>query len=211
MGCIYKITNLVNNKIYIGFTTKSKEDRWKRHISSMNNKKYASSLLYKAIKKYGKENFKIEELLSGNYSKNELSELEKQYIKNLNSFSINGYNLNEGGQGGNMYIRTKEIKEKISKTLLGHSYNKGIPKTSDHKIKLKEANLKLIENGYRLPFCKYVYQYDLKGNFINRFNTVTEAAKFFNISKNKLLNISNEIDYHPEFRFKISKEELNGQ
>ena len=58
-GCIYKITCLVNNKVYIGLTTTSIEERWKGHISvSKRSRKY----LYASMRKYGIENFKIEQI-----------------------------------------------------------------------------------------------------------------------------------------------------
>ena len=84
MGYIYKITNKVNGKIYIGKTIKTIEERFKRHIydSRRNN-----SYFYNAIKKYGIENFIIEEIENVDNSK--LNEREKYWISFYNSnFSI---------------------------------------------------------------------------------------------------------------------------
>ena len=65
MSCIYKITNIVNNKIYIGQTVDPIEYRLQEHIwdayrwvNKKDGRKYASRL-YPAIIKYGKEQFKI--------------------------------------------------------------------------------------------------------------------------------------------------------
>ena len=58
---IYKITNQINNKVYIGLTTCSLEYRWSRHITeskNINNTKH----LYKSMRKYGIKNFIIEEI-----------------------------------------------------------------------------------------------------------------------------------------------------
>ncbi len=55
---IYKITNIINNKIYIGKTEKSLNKRWSGHIAK--SRKNIISVLHNAILKYGKENFKIE-------------------------------------------------------------------------------------------------------------------------------------------------------
>ena len=59
MGYIYKITNTVNGKSYVGKTEKTIQERWKGHLN--NIKKYKDKLpLYRALDKYGKENFIIE-------------------------------------------------------------------------------------------------------------------------------------------------------
>lgn len=79
---VYKITNNINNKIYIGLTTCSLEYRWAKHLAegrNVDNKKH----LYKAMRKYGLENFSIEQIDSTEDFK-ELGRLEREYIKNMN-------------------------------------------------------------------------------------------------------------------------------
>lgn len=98
---IYKTTNIKNGKFYIGQDTK-------------NNPKYLGSglLLSKAFTKYGKENF-IKEILEVCDTKEQLNEREKYWIENLNSRDNNvGYNIAEGGMGGNTY--TEETKKRVS-------------------------------------------------------------------------------------------------
>ena len=94
---IYKITNQINNKIYIGLTTCSLEYRWVRHIiesKNINNTKH----LYKAMRKYGIENFTIEVIDKTNDFK-KLGELERYYIRKFNSTNPKiGYNLTQGGE-----------------------------------------------------------------------------------------------------------------
>ena len=58
MGYIYKITNTINNKIYIGQTSKTIEERFKAHISKA--KQHINRYLYDAMNHYGYENFIIE-------------------------------------------------------------------------------------------------------------------------------------------------------
>ena len=60
MGYIYKVTNLINGKIYIGQTCYSIEKRIKQHISEANRGNISNSLFHKAILKYGIENFTFE-------------------------------------------------------------------------------------------------------------------------------------------------------
>lgn len=72
-GIIYKITNLINSKIYIGQTIKKMQIRWKEHQSAA--KRGINTYFHKAIRKYGIENFVIEQIAEAN-SKQELDELE---------------------------------------------------------------------------------------------------------------------------------------
>lgn len=94
---IYKITNNINKKVYIGLTTCSLEYRWSRHLTegkNKNNKKH----LYKSMRKYGLENFSIEQIDSTEDFK-ELEKMEREYIKKYDSQNSNkGYNLTAGGE-----------------------------------------------------------------------------------------------------------------
>lgn len=85
MGHIYKITNLVTNKAYIGYSDKV-EARWCDHKHGKG-----SLLVYQAIKKYGIENLTFEVLAEASESE------EDAYIQKYNSMSPNGYNLTPGG------------------------------------------------------------------------------------------------------------------
>lgn len=99
MQGIYKITNLINNKVYIGKTNNS-ERRWKDHqrlAFLVDNKEY-NKILYQAIRKYGLNNFKfeiIEEILDYNIS----SEREQYWINYYDSYN-KGYNETLGEDGG---------------------------------------------------------------------------------------------------------------
>ena len=98
MTGIYKITNKINKKIYIGkainITT-----RWNQHyLDSFNDNINDNSIIHKAIRKYGVESFSFEILIL--CSPKELDELEKYYIKYYNSNNKDiGYNIAEGGGG----------------------------------------------------------------------------------------------------------------
>jgi len=85
---IYKVTNLINNKIYIGKNTR-------------NDPHYYGSgiLIKKAINKYGKNNFK-KEILEDCNTINELNIREIYWIKKLNANSDDNYNIASGGEGG---------------------------------------------------------------------------------------------------------------
>jgi group I intron endonuclease len=86
---IYKITNLVTNKIYIGRTTaKNAQRRWSEHKSKS---KKPRTLIEKALNKYGIINFKFE--IIDQTDRQHLPTLESDYIIKLNCLSPNGYNL----------------------------------------------------------------------------------------------------------------------
>ena len=96
MPYIYKITNQINQKVYVGKTTKTIEKRWNEHISDSQRENICNRPLYKAFHKYGIENFKIEMLEECDV--NILSEREIYWIEKLGSFKY-GYNATLGGDG----------------------------------------------------------------------------------------------------------------
>lgn len=84
---IYKITNKINGKVYIGQSIHI-ERRWKEHCRQSTN-----SVISDAIKQYGKENFIFEVIEECNQE--ELNEKEEYYIQLYNSIVPNGYNVTE--------------------------------------------------------------------------------------------------------------------
>lgn len=105
IGYIYVIKNRVNNKVYIGQTRTSLGQRWKEHLRDI---KRSDQLLYRAMRKYGVENFYIEQLDVCDVDM--LDELEISYIKELKSTSHKfGYNVSLGGKTPK--LMQKEIDE----------------------------------------------------------------------------------------------------
>ena len=111
---IYKITNKINGKCYIGKTTKTVEWRWKIHI--IHSKRDDDHLFFhRAIKKYGVENF-ILEIIDTADNENELNEKEKYWIEYYKSYlKENGYNLTKGGEGGALVGDALERMKKSKK------------------------------------------------------------------------------------------------
>ena len=91
MYSLYKITNLLNNKCYIGVTNRNPEERFAEH-----KKPSSSSFISKAIQSDGVENFSFEIILT-NIDDDKISSLECEYIKKYNSLLPNGYNADLGG------------------------------------------------------------------------------------------------------------------
>jgi group I intron endonuclease len=142
---IYKATNLINGKIYIGKTIKALARRRTEHICEAKSPHY-QSVLHAAIVKYGAENFRWEIVDRCLFSES-LDALEIHYIEKFNSMIPHGYNLTAGGGGANGYTHTRERKQKISKALKGrersaeHCANISKSKTGkklseDHKKKI---------------------------------------------------------------------------
>ena len=103
---IYKITNQVNGKVYIGQTTLSLERRWYTHC----HKSSGCVALHNAIKKHGVENFTVEQIDTA-MGKPELDLKEKFWIKHYNSLVPNGYNLKTGG---NTPVYSDESRKRMS-------------------------------------------------------------------------------------------------
>ena len=123
---IYKITNIQNNKSYIGQSGNIKF-RWITHIiDSINNE---SAPIHIAIRNFGIEKFKLEILEE--CSIEELNNKEKYYIQKYNTLIPNGYNVNEGGKyfrnskrNLNTNIKVNYEDLKFLKPPLKISYNK---------------------------------------------------------------------------------------
>ena len=120
---IYKITNIQNNKVYIGQTIRPIEQRFKRHINdALNN--ILDTHFARAIRKYGKENFIIEQIDIAQ-TQEELNQKEQYWIQYYNSVN-EGYNETDAisKSGGNTYqskteVEMEAIKEKIRQTKIG--------------------------------------------------------------------------------------------
>ena len=127
---VYCITNLLNNKKYVGLTTGSLKKRWSEHKSTKTEKQ----IIHKALQKYGEENFSIE-VLEECSSLNDLNKSEIYWIKKLNTLKPNGYNLSNGGNS--LGKHSEETKLKIS---LGQKGNKRKPLSEEHKKKISTAS-----------------------------------------------------------------------
>lgn len=175
-GYIYKITNLVNNKIYIGKTEREVESRWNEHKSKA--RKNQKSYLYNAIRKYGEQNFIIETIEKVDV--NSLSDREKYWIEFFKSNNKEiGYNLTKGGDGNLLYnynlIRQywddgKTIKE--IKELMG--CDPSVIQNALYNYKDYNTHNALSRSAQKFG----VNQYDLNGNFIQHFDSISDANKY---------------------------------
>lgn len=137
-GYIYKTTNLINGKMYIGQHKYSGE--------GIDPKYYGNGTTFKkALKKYGKENFKVE-ILEWCENMDELNEKEKYWIVFYNAKNI-GYNLDDGGKGIPGYSHTDEAKQKISKNNARYWKGKSLP---EHVLEASQKALKKLREEGKL-------------------------------------------------------------
>lgn len=129
---IYRITNKITNKHYIGQTIGTLKKRLKKHLSVAINDKYKSYNypLYRAIRKYGIESFEVYQLDETSTQK-ELDYLELKYSIIFESIAPYGYNL-KIGNGGCKF--SKQTKLKMSKSHLG------VPLSIQHRNNISIAN-----------------------------------------------------------------------
>lgn len=128
---IYKVTNIVNDKVYIGLTIRTLSVRKSQHVSDSKRHTY-NSYFHSAIRKYGIESFKWE-IIASAASKTQLKKLEISKIAEHNSNNCKfGYNLTIGGDGVNGLVFTDEQKLNISKSKIGKYKGKNNPFYGKH-------------------------------------------------------------------------------
>ena len=184
MPYIYKIINNVNQKMYIGKTTRTIEERFKEHCKDYKKRDLEKRPLYSAMKKYGIENFSIELVEETDNPE----EREKYWIEYYSSFK-NGYNATIGGDGKpyidyDLVVATyKELKiQKAVAKKLNISED-----TVSRVLKIKNIPSLNQSEAVRLSVGKIVNQYDLQGNYLNSFPSTRAAAE----SLNKVTSKSN--------------------
>jgi len=197
---VYKITNLKNEKIYIGITNQGHQTRWWKHCSDANAD--TGFPIHNAIRKYGKDNFQIEVIETiENEDYDYLKEREQFWIKEFDSYNREkGYNLTLGGDGTFGRFHSDETKDKIRQKALGRTWSEEAKgkASATHKANNYDSNemSNRCKKGNEIRWAdpkqrvnasvnnynnRKVYQYDLKMKFINEYRSCAEAAR--NIGK----------------------------
>ena len=132
MYCVYEHINKINNKKYIGITSQKPEDRW-----GNNGINYKSSPhFYAAIQKYGWNNF-YHNIIFSELTKEQACQKEKELISKFQTQDKEfGYNILEGGQATTL---PPEVREKMSKAMIGNQNGKGHSCSEDKKRKISQA------------------------------------------------------------------------
>lgn len=174
---VYKITNIQNNKVYIGQTIRPIKDRFHRHLNDAINN-ILDTHFARAIRKYGKENFIIEQIDQAQ-TQDELNKKEQYWIQYYNSVN-EGYNETDAISkcGGNTYQSKTEkemesIKEKIRQTKIGKNN----------------------------PMARKIKRINILTNEIDMFDTVISCAKACGINNGKT-SISDRLNGKIKIPFK---------
>ena len=192
MAYIYKITNDINGKSYIGKTEFSIEKRFKKHCQDAFRERNEKRPLYSAMRKYGIEHFHIEQIEETNNP----NEREIYWIEFYQTYSF-GYNATKGGEGKlvidrelviSTYQKLKNINETARKL--------NISPDSVSYI-LHENNIQIIppQEVMVKKFGKEVDMFDLQGNYLKSFQSLGQAGNY--MIENKLTNCKfSTIRYH---------------
>jgi len=156
---VYKITNNVNGKSYIGATKRSLDERWNEHLAAAKKNKDKIKFYY-AISKYGQCSW-IKEVLYITDNRKDMFDQEREFIKKFSTIK-NGYNTSVGGEGGSHYFDTLSDDEKIvhnKKISFSRSGKASIPHHTENTKKLQSlGNKKFHQNnpGYSAKRRTYV-------------------------------------------------------
>lgn len=200
MACgIYKITNNINGKVYIGQSINI-EKRWEQHKGC-----YCDNLLSKAFIKYGINNFTFEILEECNQE--ELDDKEIFYISYYDSYN-NGYNNTLGGQKGRKFDRDLIINLwEEGKTTV--QIEKIIGASKGTVLSALHGTLPSDEIQKRAYNMKTILQYDFNKNLIKTFKSFAEAARYNNLtSSNIFCSVHKKNKVHDKYFF-IYEEEKN--
>lgn len=233
----------MNGKIYIGITGRKPEDRWQ------NGKGYKyNTHFWNAIQKYGWDGFE-HVILNNNLTKEEARLKEIEYIKLYNTTNQDkGYNLKRGGD-----LSTAPTVKQYDRFSGEFLYEWDCTVSAEKSLGIPNADISAVCNGIvktahdfyfsyeylgeYLPSSIYewintndcytpVAQYDLSGNFIQKFNSIVDARSFLGLKDNEYINLNNKTSRgyiwkrldknNPKYVEKLSDEEIryinvNGQ
>lgn len=196
MWTIYKITNLLNGKSYIGQTSQKVEYRWNDHKNGKTSTE--NSPLKRAIEKYGWDNFS-KEVIDTATSFEEALQKEMYWIEYYQTcipiYGTNsGYNLTRGGEG---VFKITPDQEKLVFELWNQHKNLTqigeITKIDRHTVQAILTRLGVSEKEFQnSKFYHYhpVYVYNLNGQLLNVFNTRNEVCEEYkDISTAQIQNV----------------------
>lgn len=170
---VYQITNLINDKKYIGITSQAPERRWNNGNGYKYNKHFSNS-----INKYGWKNFK-KEVVNKNLSR-DTALLYEAYLISLNNTTNpkQGYNTSlfssSLGSGSNKYrIVNSEIKTKISDSRTGSKLN-----TKRYKH--------LVETHRGVHSAREIYKFNKNNILLDTYPSICEAARKNNLTKQNI-------------------------
>lgn len=203
MAWIYKITNLINNKQYIGYTKYTPQHRFQEH---WDQRYQDHCILHKAMIKYGINNFKVEGVEE--IVETDFIEKETYYINYFNTMRPNGYNICQGGNKPPEHFGENNNKSKINQQQFEElikdlqEYNLDFGQLAK-KYNLSQSQIERINKGefwhlddIDYPIRKMKYDHyiilciieDLKANILSQAEI---EEKYHIISRTRLYDINN--------------------
>lgn len=194
---VYKLTNTINGKSYIGQTSRNLSQRLTQHRSKGSK----CLALHNAINQYGWGNFSVEILATAN-TKSDLDELESLFIDKLNTISPNGYNLMAGGAAPahneatklKMSISHKGLKLSDAHRLAISNAHKGKIKSPEHLNNISKAlkGRKVPQDAIQKMANAKTMLSDIDRRFIRHWkklgSTLEQIGEAFNVSRSTVYN-----------------------
>lgn len=198
---VYKISFINNNgKVYIGSTSNKKgfHKRWLSHILRLSKNTSKSPALQNSVNKYGIDNMRFEVLEECN--RDSCIKREQYYIDEYNSYKF-GYNSRAFAETNLELKWTKEHRNNVSKAhkIKRDKYSNIVKELYFNKLSIKKISIKLKidsttvtkilkENNISIRNDKdkgttniEIYQYDISGNYIKKFNSIKECSREMNV------------------------------
>jgi group I intron endonuclease len=193
---IYKITNQITNKSYIGWTGQPLETRWVQHqklaLKDQDNRPF-----YNAIRKYGTDCWTTE-VLATTEDKTVAKQKEIEYIQLFESYD-HGYNATRGGDGNNDIKMSEESNQSRSKALKGRPKNyirmAGKKQSEESRKKISEAH-----KGMKKPWVKWSKEQIAKRSFGRRALTEQQYNQI-HLLKNqglRICDIAKQVETTPD-------------
>lgn len=196
---IYKVTNNINGKVYIGQTITKIESRWYHHCWAAV--RYNANHFHHAINKYGKESFTIEVLCSA-LNRENLNYLERYFIELYNSFSQKGYNSRVTGAKNSCNQETRKklrdaFKRNPRKTFLGKNHTEETKrKLSDfHKSRTRKKGVIFSDKTkekMKLSAEKRSGSKSIQDNYGNIYRSIRDASRVLNIHYSSIHRVINQ-------------------
>lgn len=208
-GYIYKITNLINNRIYIGQTRRTVKIRFTQHIND-SKRENTNTILYRAFKKYGVDNFIVDTIKEYSCINEKdlidiLNKEEIMYIAKYNSTYPNGYNMQDGGKSPTKSMMTPVDKYDLSgnyicsyKSASDASNACGVSTGHSHIIECCKGKLHtcygFIWRYHGESFDKYSYNKDKRTRSVSVYDLQYNIIGIYDTIKNAMLDVMHEYD-----------------